>query len=145
MDSASDYCQALDTNHNEHFVKTVFIPYMTDVFKDLAERAKPIRDNSQGINKLTFQSFLNLPGILGDRVFDMCSSGDGKQKQVTLVEFRKVMQKVFYSRVETKLNLVFDILDFNNDSLITIEDIRLVLSHIPLVQTKPKFIDRLRS
>ena len=138
MESASDYCQALDTNHNEHFVKTVFIPYMTDVFKDLTERAKPLRDNSVGINKLTFQSFLNLPGILGDRMFTLCSSPvDGKQKQVQLVEFRKVMQKIFYSRVETKLHLVFDILDFNSDNIVTIEDVKLVLSHIPLVEVRP--------
>jgi len=46
---------ALDIKHNEHFVKSVFIPYITDVFKDHAERAKGANESSSaGINRLTF-------------------------------------------------------------------------------------------
>ena len=32
-----------------------------------------------------------------------------------MFDFRKLMQKIFYSRVETKLNLVFEIYDFDGD------------------------------
>jgi len=119
----NDTTSLLDIKHNEHFVKTVFLPYVTDVYKDLAERVKSSKDTSNinGINKLTFLSFLNLPGILGDKLFNMCCSTDNKSKSqmVSLIEFRKLMQKIFYSRVETKLNLIFDIYDFDNDGKIS--------------------------
>ena len=123
----------LDVKHNEHFVKTVFIPYMTEVFKDQAERAKGQNEPSNaGINRLTFLQFLNLPGILGDRLFNMCCQKKDKYGHVSLFEFRKLMQKIFYSRVETKLSLIFDMYDFDSDGKITCDDIRFLLSHIPL-------------
>jgi len=134
----------LDYKHNEHFVKTLFIPYIHDVYKDLAERAKqqePGPGAMSGINRLTFLQFLNLPGILGERLFKMCSSTG----QVTLVEFRKLMQKIFYSRVETKLSLVFDLYDFDCDGLISSGDIMLILLHVPLEVQPPTFQDRVNS
>lgn len=41
IESQQSNSSMLDTHHNEHFVRNLFIPYMTDVFKDLAERANP--------------------------------------------------------------------------------------------------------
>lgn len=35
----NDYDADLDFKHNEHLVKNVFIPYFTDLYRDLAERA----------------------------------------------------------------------------------------------------------
>ena len=35
----SDYDADVDFKHNEHFVKNVFIPYFTDLYRDLSERA----------------------------------------------------------------------------------------------------------
>lgn len=135
----------LDVRHNEHFVKMVFIPYFTDIFKDLSQRAKTgkERPNDHGINKLTFLQFANLPGIFGDRLFQLCCDKD--QKQVNLPEFRKIMQRIFYSRMETKLGLIFEFYDFNNDGYVTDEDIRLVLSHLPLAVPKPSYEDRITS
>ncbi len=42
------------------------------------------------------------------------------------------MFKVYYSKLESKIKLVFDIYDFDSDGLISKEDIRIVLSHIPI-------------
>jgi Ca2+-binding EF-hand superfamily protein len=42
------------------------------------------------------------------------------------------MFKVYYSKLESKIKLVFDIYDFDSDGFISKEDIRIVLSHIPL-------------
>ena len=55
-----------------------------------------------------------------------------KYGTVSLIDFRKLMQKIFYSQVETKLSFIFDIYDFDGDGKITSEDIKLILSHIPL-------------
>ena len=42
------------------------------------------------------------------------------------------MFKIYYSKLEEKIKLVFDIYDFDSDGLISKEDIRLVLSYIPI-------------
>jgi Ca2+-binding EF-hand superfamily protein len=44
----------------------------------------------------------------------------------------KAMFRIYYSPLETKFKLVFDMYDFDNDGIITKEDLHLVLSHIPL-------------
>ena len=137
----------LDLHHNVKFVKAVLIPYFTDIFKDLSERAK-FQDTTQkeeGINKYTFMTFMGMPGILNERLFDLATTDPFNsqlkqhQRVVGLSEFRKLMQRIYYSRVETKMGLVFDIYDFNGDGLITIDNIKLILSHIPLSVAIPSF------
>jgi Ca2+-binding EF-hand superfamily protein len=131
-------------------VKSIFIPYISDIFKDLSERAKGQNDQSTDyINKYTFLSFLNLPVILSERLFNICTRGQvnvpQKQRQVSLQEFRKLMQRIFYSRVETKMSLVFEIYDFDYDGLISIEDIKIILSHIPSKIQSIGFNDKINS
>jgi hypothetical protein len=43
--------------------------------------------------------------------------------------------KVYYSNVETKIKLAFDIYDFDKDGFIRKEDVRLILSHVPIDKT----------
>ena len=43
--------------------------------------------------------------------------------------------KVYYSNLETKIKLSFDMYDFDRDGYITREDVRLILSHIPICNT----------
>jgi len=42
------------------------------------------------------------------------------------------MQKIFYSRADTKMKFVFDIIDSNNDGKISLKDIEIILLHIPI-------------
>ena len=42
------------------------------------------------------------------------------------------MFKIYYSKLESKIKLVFDIYDFDSDGIISKEDIRLVLSYVPI-------------
>lgn len=46
-----------------------------------------------------------------------------KVEKIDLLAFRKLFQKLFYSRMCTKLQLVFQIIDFDNDGYITPADI----------------------
>lgn len=119
---------------------------MTDVFKDLAERAKSAKEtNLNSINRLTFLSFVDQPGVIGERMFSVCTQDQEKQKShktqkvISLIEFKKLMQKIFYSRVETKMQLVFEIFDFDSDGKISVDDIKLILSHVPLSSVSPTF------
>lgn len=59
----------------------------------------------------------------------MDASGD---LYVDQKEFIHCMLKIYYSKVESKIRLAFDFYDFDKDGFISKEDIRLILSHIPM-------------
>lgn len=54
------------------------------------------------------------------------------QQYIDQKEFMKAMFRIYYSPLETKFKLVFDMYDFDNDGVVSREDLHLVLSHIPL-------------
>lgn len=116
--------------NDEDFKKNVAIPYFKDIYKDLIARGG---DKSKGLNKVTLFQYMNLPGIIGERftaVLDLSNNGF-----VDLREFVHGFFKVYYSNLETKIKLSFDMYDFDRDGFITPEDVRLILSHIPIVNT----------
>lgn len=51
---------------------------------------------------------------------------------VDLKEFVHGFFKVYYSDMETKLKFAFDMYDFDRDGYLTPEDVRLILSHVPI-------------
>ena len=81
-------------------------------------------------------TYTNLPGIIGDRFFSILDlSNNG---YIDLRELVHGFFKVYYSNLEIKIKLSFDIYDFDKDGYITQEDVRLILSHIPIVNTITK-------
>ena len=77
--------------------------------------------------------YSNLPGIIGERFVSVLDLS--KSDYIDLREFVHGFFKVYYSNLETKIKLSFDIYDFDRDGYITKEDVRLILSHIPIVNT----------
>ena len=80
---------------------------------------------------------------MGERFFSVLDlNGDG---YVDLKEFVHGLFKVYYSTLETKIKLAFDMYnhlhyslaryDFDKDGYIKKEDTRLILSHIPIERT----------
>lgn len=79
----------MDHKHNEAFVRNVFIPYFTDIFRDLAQQTElcttkdgkkdevthqssPLAEDGEepGINKMIFLQYVYpLPLLLGQRLF----------------------------------------------------------------------------
>jgi len=74
-----------------------------------------------------------LPGIIGERLFSVMDlKGQG---YIDLKEFVHGFFKIFYSNLDTKIKLTFDLYDFDKDGYIIQEDVRLILSHIPITNT----------
>lgn len=111
---------------NEEFKKNVAIPYFKDIFRDLVTQS----DNKHKINKITILSYSKLPGIIGERLFAVLDLKDSGF--VDLKEFVHGFFKIYYSNLETKMKLAFDIYDFDKDGFIEKEDVRIILSHIPV-------------
>lgn len=89
--------------NNEEFKKNVAIPYFKDIFKDLAAQSD---DKSKGINKVTLLTYTNLPGIIGERFFSVLDLS--KTDYIDLREFVHGFFKIYYSNLETKIKLSFD-------------------------------------
>ena len=116
--------------NNEEFKKNVAIPYFKDIYKDLVAQSD---SKDKGINKITILTYTNLPGIIGERFASVLDLS--KTDYVDLREFVHGFFKVYYSNLETKIKLSFDMYDFDRDGYITREDVRLILSHIPICNT----------
>ena len=95
-------------------------------------------DKSKGISKITFIKvyiyikikFFDLPGLLSDRLFSVF---DINQKSfINFSEFTTGMNNLYSGSFEKLLNLIFEFYDFDKDGKISKEDIRIVLSYIPL-------------
>jgi len=74
---------------------------------------------------------MHIPGYIGERIFSLYDINCSNQ-YIQIANFILISCRFFAVSFEAKLKLVFDIFDSNRDGFITGEDIRSVLSHIPL-------------
>lgn len=118
---------------SEQFKKDYVIPYFKDIYKDLVSRSDK---KSAGINKVTIIDYCNLPGILAERFFSLLDANN--DDYIDLREFVYILFKIYYSDFDTQVKLVFDIYDFDKDGSITKEDVRIILSYIPVLKEKKK-------
>jgi Ca2+-binding EF-hand superfamily protein len=129
-----------------------FDAYLKDVWVDLYSRVtqnkndlknKPMKLN--GLSKVVFNSYYNLPGIIGDRLFKVFDSNSNNC--IELIEFVEGMRTLFYEDYEKNSKFIFDFYDFDHDGKISQEDIRVVLSYITLTymdvnNSEKKIVDK---
>jgi len=113
--------------------------YLKELWKDLSQRSE---DKSKGINLVTFNSFYDVPGIILDRLFNVMDKN--KNGYLCSNEFSDGMILLFSSNFESLVEFIFKFYDFDNDGKITKEDIRTVLSYIPLNSTNKYRKDKLK-
>ena len=113
--------------------------YLKELWKDLSQRSD---DKTKGINLVTFNQYYDLPGIILDRlfnVFDRNSNG-----YLDLNEFAEGMCLLFTQNFDFLVKFIFKFYDFDGDGQITKEDIRTVLSYVPLNSRYKYRKDKLR-
>ena len=103
-----------------------FNSYLKEVWIDLTQRS----EDKKGIDKITFSSYYQVPGILSLRLFSVfnMSHTDFIDKE----EFIKGMNTLFCESYDKTSKFIFDFYDFDKDNLIDKEDIRTVLSYVAL-------------
>ena len=107
--------------------------YLREIWSDLSKRS--IEETAKGINKVTFNKYYDLPGIISERLFTVFDKD--KDGVLSLSEFVNGM-KMLFSQVETFDSLakfIFTFYDFRNCEKIKKEDVRIVLSYVPLQKT----------
>ena len=122
----------IDFNEIKKFVgvkdNELFLIYLKEVYKDLAQRNE--NNRKKGIMKIIFQDYLKLPMFLSDKVFSVLDKdNDGF---LNSKEFILGMNKLYNGNYEETIQLIFDILDFNHDNHIEKDDVKMILSLLPL-------------
>ena len=127
--------------------------YLKEIWSDLSKRTKDI---TKGITKVTFNKYYELPGIISERLF-ACFDKD-KDGILNLTEFTTGMLSLFSQgeSFDSLAKFIFNLYDFNSTSIIKKDDVRVVLSYVPLSDSssnakenielvKDKFEDRVES
>lgn len=107
--------------------KEAFQVYLKELWKDLSQRTE---DKSKGISRVTFSKYYNLPGIIFDRLFNVFDAN--KNDYLDSNEFVEGMSTLFSENYDKLIKFIFNFYDFNNDGFVSKEDIRTVLSYVPL-------------
>ena len=114
-----------------------FEAYLKDVWSDLYSRVSKNKNDPKekeikltGLSKIIFNSYYNLPGIIGERLFNAFDANTNGS--IELIEFVDSMKTLFSEDYEKNTKFIFDFYDFDNDGKINKEDIRVILSYITL-------------
>ncbi len=105
-----------------------FSIYLKELYYDLKEY-----DQNQvelGISKSTFMDYFKLPYIINNklyRIFDKENTG-----YIDFNSFNNKMNNLFLGEFFKTSKIIFNIYDFDNDGKILKEDVRLILSFLPL-------------
>ena len=121
-----------------------FNSYIRETWLALTLRSK---NTKKGIDKNIFTKYYELPGILTERLFAVLDKdNDGILGEE---EFTKGMLKLFSKgrSLNSMAKFIFKIYDFDKDGKISKEDVRLVLSYIPIYSSdnKEKYEDLVES
>eukprot|EP00831_Metopus_contortus_P084918 TRINITY_DN9752_c0_g1_i1.p1 TRINITY_DN9752_c0_g1~~TRINITY_DN9752_c0_g1_i1.p1 ORF type:complete len:493 (+),score=73.14 TRINITY_DN9752_c0_g1_i1:162-1640(+) len=125
-----DKIELIDTLDSAETVKKeIVLPYLNGLYSDLILRSDA---PEKGIPRVVLIEFLNLPGLIGERVFSLFDTNhDGYSGKE---EFMNAVCRLVNQKFEDNIKVVFEIYDFDNDKLVSRDDIRTLLSHVPLSQ-----------
>ena len=112
----------------------LFLIYLKEVYKDLADRNEENR--KKGIMKIIFFDYLKLPMFISEKVFTVLD--EDKDGFLSSKEFILGMNKLYNGSYEDTIQLIFDILDFNHDGYIEKDDVKMILSLLPLKTDRSK-------
>ena len=110
--------------------KTLIVNFLTEVYANIYYRC------NNNFDSYTFQEVINLPMIISDKIFLALT----KNKIITLNKFSTGIYDLFFFPIDKKIELIFDILDFDNDKVINKYDVFLILSHFHLIDNSSDLI-----
>lgn len=83
-----------------------------------------------GVNKMTFMRYFSLPGLIAERLFSVFDINHNEYLDIS--EFLEGMMTLYTESYDKLAKFIFIFYDFDKDGLISREDIRTVLSYIPI-------------
>ena len=108
---------------------SLFKKYLQEVFIDLSVQKS--KSNEKYLSRLTFHEYIKLPIFISEKLFDSFASSN-KQDGLTEDEFVNGFFKLYMGTFEETTKIIFNLLDFDKDGIIKKEDVKLILSYLPL-------------
>ena len=110
--------------------------YFREIYKDLITKADT--NNPAKVSKIIFMEYINLPLIISEKLFN--SFDHDKDGYLSLKEFVKNLTDLFTGSFEEVMSIIFSLLDFDLDGFIIPQDVKLLLSYLPLnIKNEYKF------
>ena len=121
---------------NNYRIKNIvgFRSYLIYLWKDLTLRSE---NGNKGINKIIFAKYYELPGLIQEQLFNIFSSNSNI---ILGNNFVNNMILLFTKGYEELVSFIFKMYDFDLNGQISKEDIRVLLSYIPL--NRPKLLSK---
>ena len=116
----------------------LFANYLLEIWRDLSKR----NSMKKGIDRLSFTSYYDIPLLLSERLFKLFDKDSNGY--LNAIEFIEGMMMLFAGQFSSLAKFIFKFYDFDNDKIINKEDVRIVLSHLPL-RKNITFEDRINS
>jgi Ca2+-binding EF-hand superfamily protein len=79
--------------------------------------------------------YAQLPGILGERLFNVMDADDNGYLDQR--EFLTGLFRLYCSSFDEKTEFIFEIYDFDGDGFISKNDISTILASLPVINTDP--------
>ena len=131
----------IDSFLNEHQIKSIpmFILYLSEIWKQLSRETNPPNDINLGINIFAFNKYYHLPGLIGQRLFNLLNKR--KNGYLSPSEFISGMCIIFCEEINSLINFIFQFYDFDEDDYITFDDVHSVLFYMPIINGFDDMID----
>ena len=131
----------IDSFLKQYQIKSIpmFILYLSEIWKQLSREANPSSDINLGINIFAFNKYYNLPGLIGQRLFNLMNKN--RKGYLSPSEFITGMCTLFCEEINSLINFIFKFYDFDEDDFITFDDIHAVLCYLPIINGFDDMID----
>jgi hypothetical protein len=107
----------------------LFKKYLQEIFNDLSSRT-PNSKNIKFMSRTTFYDYIKLPIFIAEKLY---SSFSFRSKEgLLLEEFVNGFFNLYTGSFEDTAKIIFNLLDFNKDGLINNDDVKIILSYLPL-------------
>ena len=130
--------------------KKYFEEYLSDIYEELISYSH----KKKGISKYIFIKYFMLPGMISRRLFSVFNNNIDEE-YLNSENFINNMKNLFTGNVEYLFKLIFNLFDFDNDGIISYDDVSLILSYIPIKHNKydkkkfkfeqDQFVDRIQT
>ena len=120
----------------------LFKRYLQEVFVDLSTKGE--KSKTKYLSRLTFYDYIKLPIFISEKLFNSFASSS-QQEGLKEEEFVKGFFLLYMGTFQETTKVIFDLLDFDKDGIITKEDVKIILSYLPLNDVSEEKEKRLES
>ena len=108
---------------------SLFRKYLQEIFLDLSTKSE--KSETKYITLLTFFDYIKLPVFIAEKLFNSLCTSNNKEG-LTEEEFIDGFFKLYMGTFQETTKIIFNLLDFDKDGVIKKEDVKLILSYLPL-------------